>query len=74
MLKYLLLAIVIYVAWRIWQARQRADAAAAAPEPAVEAMVACARCGVHLPVSEALVAGDGRAYCCAAHRDAAGRQ
>jgi len=31
-------------------------------------MVACARCGVHLPESDALHEGKHH-YCCAAHRD-----
>ena len=35
-----------------------------------EAMIDCARCGVHLPASEALRDGAGRPYCCAEHRDA----
>ena len=32
-----------------------------------ERMVACASCGVHLPVSEA-VESSGRHYCCEEHR------
>lgn len=31
-----------------------------------EAMVACAHCGVHLPVSESLAADDSH-YCCSEH-------
>jgi len=38
------------------------------PSPKVEGMVACARCGVHLPASQALL-GQGRPYCCVEHRD-----
>ena len=34
-----------------------------------EDMVRCAQCGVHIPVSESIQAGD-ETYCCAAHRDA----
>ncbi len=34
-----------------------------------EDMVRCAQCGVHLPRSEALMAG-GNFYCCDAHRQA----
>lgn len=48
-----------------------ADAASAAPAPApaVEAMLPCASCGVHVPRSEALVSVDGnRAWCCEEHR------
>ena len=39
------------------------------PPPAVEGMVACVHCGVHLPSSQALTVR-GQAYCSAAHRDA----
>jgi uncharacterized protein len=39
---------------------------------ASEGMVACAHCGVHVPVSEALQR-DGLSYCGAAHRDAGPR-
>lgn len=38
-------------------------------ELAGEAMVPCAHCGVHLPVSESLVSGADH-FCCPAHRDA----
>lgn len=70
MSKLLLLLIVFaLVVWFL--ARQRkADAqrpeAAPAPRPA-EKMVTCARCGVHLPESEAVVA-EGRHYCSDEHR------
>ncbi len=37
--------------------------------PAVEDMVRCAQCGVHLPRSESVQA-DGRFFCSAEHRDA----
>lgn len=39
-------------------------------EPAAtEDMVCCAHCGVHLPASESVRAGE-KLFCCAAHRDA----
>ncbi len=34
-----------------------------------EDMVRCAHCGIHIPVSESLRAGD-QTFCSAAHRDA----
>src|SRR5262249_37087942 len=49
-------------------ARQAARRGGALAPP--EAMIDCARCGVHLPASEALRDGAGRPYCCAEHRDA----
>lgn len=33
-------------------------------------MVACARCGLHLPQEDALRDGGGRPFCTAEHRDA----
>ncbi len=39
------------------------------PQPGVEDMVRCAHCGVHLPVSESIRAGE-QTFCSAAHRDA----
>lgn len=63
-MKYLLWALLIYVAWRWYETKKAADADAspaqpassAAPAPAgsAEKMVACACCGIHLPQSEAL--------------------
>ena len=46
--------------------RNAARAAIAPPEP----MVDCARCGLHLPASEALRDAAGRPYCCDEHRAA----
>ena len=37
--------------------------------PAVEDMVRCAHCGVHIPRSEAILAG-GNFFCSTEHRDA----
>lgn len=69
-----LLALVLLVWLVVGSARRRnkqarRDRPAAGPAAQVEGMVACARCGVHLPTSLALAAG-GRVYCSAAHRDA----
>ncbi|NWG32477.1 MAG: hypothetical protein HXY29_13435 [Rhodocyclaceae bacterium] len=65
----LLLAVLAVIVWLLTRQR-RADArgpeAAPSPRPA-EKMVACARCGVHLPESEAVVC-EGRHYCCDEHR------
>ncbi len=42
------------------------------PTAAVEGMVACVHCGVHLPSSQALTVR-GQVFCSAAHRDAGPR-
>lgn len=62
-----------------WLLRPRGRRTGASPPPASaaprvpEAMVDCARCGVHLPASEALRDAAGLAYCCAEHRAAGPR-
>ncbi|SFA93288.1 uncharacterized protein SAMN04515620_108119 [Collimonas sp. OK607] len=40
----------------------------AATSAQVEAMVACAHCGMHFPASEALVDASGTVFCSAEHR------
>lgn len=71
MSKYLLilaLIAVIYAATRRPRhtptQTRKSGGAIAAPQN----MVACARCGVHLPEADALRQGK-HFYCCAAHRD-----
>ncbi|MFN3883942.1 MAG: PP0621 family protein [Rhodocyclaceae bacterium] len=70
MSKLLLLLIVFAViVWLLTRPR-RADAPGADTAPSAkpaEKMVSCARCGVHLPESEA-VAAQGRHYCSDEHR------
>jgi uncharacterized protein len=65
---FLLLALAAYVAWQ-WFKRS-STVGRSAPRPRVEApqaMVQCARCGLHLPQSDALPAGD-RYFCSEEHR------
>jgi uncharacterized protein len=62
----LLIAIVALLLWLLFgRGRERR---AGRPTSGAEHMVRCARCGIHLPRSEALLQ-DGRTYCSAAHRD-----
>ncbi|WP_374411493.1 PP0621 family protein [Hydrogenophaga sp.] len=71
-MKFLLVLAVLAVAFWIWrnnresEARDRRDAAPARP-PAPQPMIACARCGTHVPEQEA-VKGNAGHYCCAEHR------
>lgn len=70
-----LLAIVLLLWMLFGRARPKRRDDHAAPPTAgrdPEGMVACAHCGVHLPRSEALLAGR-LTYCSAAHRDAGPR-
>ena len=71
-MKYLVLLLVLLVAVGIWRNNRRREAGTsspAAPRPRALAqdMLACAHCGVHIPRSEALVAGP-QTYCCAEHQ------
>jgi uncharacterized protein len=71
-MKFLLvIAVVVLVLWLARGARgpavrQRREAPRGKP-PALEEMVRCAHCGVHLPRSEALP-GRGGLFCGSAHR------
>ncbi|MFN4117482.1 PP0621 family protein [Acidovorax sp.] len=70
-MKYLLLLVVLLVAFGIWRSRRPSDTAAPRQHPQTPAlpqdMLACAHCGVHVPRSDALMLGSD-AYCCAEHQ------
>jgi len=68
-LKFLLLALVILVVYFLYNANKRKAASPPRPPAAASAedMVRCAQCGVHLPRSESLAAGE-RFYCTPEHR------
>jgi uncharacterized protein len=59
------IAAVVYLLIRSYRRKSEA----AETEAVTEDMVRCAHCGVHLPRSESIRAGD-KFYCCAEHRDA----
>ncbi len=67
------IAALVWLAFRLFAilGRKRAlgERTGNAPRGGSEPMLQCARCGVFVPSSEALVDGK-RAWCCAAHRDA----
>ncbi|MFN4148032.1 MAG: PP0621 family protein [Rhodocyclaceae bacterium] len=70
MSKLLLLLIVFAIVIWFFARQRKADAHSptVAPQPrCAEKMVSCARCGVHLPESEAVVF-DGHHYCSDEHR------
>lgn len=76
-MKYLLFALLIYLAWR-WLAAKKAaadhDIAPPSPSPvqsqdgAAEKIVGCAHCGIHLPVSESVQGTPGLHFCSDEHR------
>lgn len=73
----ILLVAVLVLFWLLFGRTRRVSrkvppSKAAPGSIASEGMVACAHCGLHVPISEA-VQRDGLSYCGAAHRDAGPR-
>jgi uncharacterized protein len=66
---FLLLAIALYVGYRLWRAGPKRAAGQRTSEAgdAAEPMVRCDHCGLNLPQSEA-VGEAGRWFCSDAHR------
>ena len=76
----ILLLLVVLGAAVAWLARGRRKppppppASARPPQPrALQSMVSCAHCGLHLPEVDALPGPDGGHYCSEAHRRAGPR-
>lgn len=71
-MKYLVVVVVVLaVVWLLRGQRRRKESPPRASAPrreALQEMVDCAHCGVHLPASDAVRGEDGRHYCTAAHR------
>lgn len=71
MSKLILLLILIYIAYLLYKGFRRAGSARvdrnAPAQPVAERMVACARCGVHLPESDS-IRGEGNYFCSEEHR------
>lgn len=73
-MKFLLtLGIIVFaLLWWFGKGRPRPSNRAAPPAPppppAPQAMLACARCGVHLPRAEVFFDDQGRVFCGAEHR------
>lgn len=68
--KFLILILVIAVAYIAWRAVRRSGGVRGAARPSRgpgERMVDCSQCGLHLPVSEA-VESQGRYFCSDEHR------
>ena len=65
---FVLLALAIYLIWRVVQKKQLASRVQDS-KPLRLAMVSCAMCGLHVPRGEAVVQ-DERYFCCEEHRRA----
>ena len=70
-MKFLLWALLIYLAWR-WISAPKKKAAEherpAANDDSAERMVRCAQCGIYLPASEAIMDARSQQFCSEAHR------
>ena len=66
MSRLLFLLAIIIVVYLLLQSYRRQSPRQSPPESSEE-MVRCAKCGVHLPKSESILAG-GNFYCSDAHR------
>lgn len=72
-MKYVVLVVIIAVVLYVMTRKRAAPPPPPRKPPApprIEGIVACGRCGLHLPRSEALPGPGGTLYCSAAHRDA----
>lgn len=72
---FIVLAVIVVLIWFKLKIRdgERNDEAGRRPDRkkrAVEHMVACSHCGVHVPGPEAVFDARGRAFCSGAHADA----
>jgi uncharacterized protein len=67
-IRFILLVVALWLLFSTvrWIKKQRNKAANQAPERHSVNMVACNRCGVHLPQDEA-ICQDGDYYCCDEH-------
>ncbi|MBA3252661.1 MAG: hypothetical protein M3496_09000 [Pseudomonadota bacterium] len=65
---FVLLALAVYLVWRLLQKKQLPPDAVNPNVPRL-AMVSCATCGLHVPRDEALMQ-DERFFCCEEHRRA----
>lgn len=64
---FVLLGIAVYLLWRSMQRRGKDRSRDTAGPGAPQAMVSCAKCGLHVPRHEALPLGE-RYFCCEEHR------
>lgn len=68
MIRFILIFLIFLVAlwqWRQWRGTRNAPTVKP-PQPTAD-MVACAHCGTHVPIAEAISGRKGR-YCCPEHR------
>lgn len=75
-MKYLVLLVVLVVAYMVWRNNRLADRRGERPPPGrvpgPQEMVSCPVCGVHLPKPDAVKGANGLYYCSDEHRLRAG--
>lgn len=72
-MKYVVLLVIVALVLYVMSRKRAAPPPPPAkppPAPRLEGIVACERCGLHLPRSEALPGPGGELFCSPAHRDA----
>lgn len=69
LLRLLFIAFAVWVTVTLVRSYLRRAAPPKQPPPRIGSIVPCAKCGLHVPVGEALARNE-RYYCSAAHRDA----
>ena len=74
-MKYLLILLAILVGAWVWRSKrvQPAEPAAPTANPALQDMVRCQQCDLHLPAHEAVRTNDG-IFCSEAHARVAGQR
>ena len=75
-IRSLLLIFLIFFLWQLWKIINRRSKILKeqqnnpSPKPSPEILLRCAHCGTHILKQEAVYSGDGKAFCCQAHRNA----
>ena len=69
-MKALIVLLAVLAGVWLWRRGQRIEAPRRPTPPggALPVMLRCARCGTHVPASDAVTGAGGLPYCCAAHR------
>ena len=65
----ILLLVVVALIWFRLKAAKSTSTSASEPAGSSEQMIQCKRCGVHLPLAEAVEDAHGGRFCSQSHRD-----
>ena len=73
-MKFFLFVVAVLIGVWLWRSGRQKDVASKkppAPPAALQDMVSCALCGLHLPQAESVSGRAGLLYCCKDHRQRA---